>query len=250
MNSNRLLRWCLASSLAMSLTPLCSFGQTTAAAGGTTGGTTIGTGGVGSTGGTGGTGTGGTNNQSGNSTNASIAAKSVQSITSGAGSATSIPSTANVFVQTYVDPLSLGVASKWNQFGVPTKPAATFGKAIYTTTTTTARGGQGAAGNANQQGGGFTTYGIPRTPSYSTFLDPELVLPQRSDLVLQSQLRESLARSSYLSNQRNIEIVVNGSTVELRGQVPTEKERRAAEGIVGTSPGVFGVINQLQVAPN
>jgi hypothetical protein len=157
-------------------------------------------------------------------------------------------------VQTYVDPMSVGVASKFTQFGVAAKPSGTFGKGIYvsSTSTTPNRGGGGATqgSTANQQGNGFTTLGTPRTPSYSTVMDPDLLLAPMASPQMQSNLRAALQRSSYLSNQKNIEIVVNGSTVELRGVVATEKERRAAEGIVGTSPGVFDVINQLQIQAN
>jgi len=92
---------------------------------------------------------------------------------------------------------------------------------------------------------GFTTVGMRRAPAFSTgigFAPPPAPAPAK----LQTELRGVLSRSSMLSSG-DIQIVVNGPTVILRGRVGSEDERRLAEGLVWLTPGVHDVRNELRL---
>ncbi len=143
-----------------------------------------------------------------------------------------------------VEPISYGIPTE--RFGTTLKyPKGIFGKTLYTATTTTAGGG-GAGAAANQKVG-FTTYGTPRSSVYSTVLadDLPLVVHKTDDLFV--KVKAVIDRSSYLPSKGNIQISMEGTTVQLQGQVGSEKERRTAEGMVRMTPGVRVVENQLQV---
>ncbi len=223
--------------------------QTTDTGGATTG-TTTPTGGTTVTGGTGsgtGIGSGGGIGTGSNAPTQMITSEATQAITGSAASATTIPSSSNPFSLTYVDPLSLGLPSKYlNQVGTPAKVTGTFGKGIWTTTTTTV--GTGKTTLANTTVNGFSTYGTPRAPLYMTALSEDMPRVVHAPQKLQGDLRATIDRSSYIKNKDGIQVVVNGSTVELHGQVATDRERRLVEGMMSMTPGVRQVVNQLVVA--
>ncbi|MSU77561.1 MAG: BON domain-containing protein [Gemmataceae bacterium] len=213
--------------------------QTTGTTTGTTATSTSGTGGTG-IGAGGGIGSGNT------AAPQNIVAVETQAITGSAGSATTIPSSSNPFNLTYVDPLSLGLPSKYSkQIGSPAKITGTFGKGIWTTTTTNVGTGKATTSTTTA---GFSTYGTPRAPVYMTALSedfPRVVhVPQK----LQGELRATIDRSSFIKNKEGIQVVVNGNIVELHGQVANDRERRLIEGMMSMTPGVRQVNNQLVVS--
>ncbi len=219
--------------------PVMLLAQTTG--GGTTGGATTG----GAT-----TGGGGLGGLGGATAAAQQAARvdppkiQVQATSSGTGSATGVPSNSNPFVSSYGDALSMGLPSKFLT-GSPAKPTATFGQGIYTKTTTTT--GSAAASTTASQAHGFSSTGTTRAPVYSTVLSDDLPLVVHKTSALQTSVQGIIDRSTYIKNKSGITVTVTGNTVDLTGQVTTERERRTIEGMVRMTPGVRDVRNALQV---
>jgi len=144
--------------------------------------------------------------------------------------------------------MSLGMPTKYaTTFGTPAKITATFGKGLYITSASTA--GSGGASNQNTQANGFTTYGVPRSPVYTTVLGDSVPMVRHSPVTLLADVRDVLGRSSYLPSKQNINVQVKDGVVLLSGQVASDSERRSAEGMVRMTPGVQGVDNQLVVVP-
>jgi hypothetical protein len=95
---------------------------------------------------------------------------------------------------------------------------------------------------------GFTTVGQRRAPPYITtvgFRRGPRVTPE----AMETDVRQSLARSPRLTNGQGIQVSVNGTTVVLRGTVANQRERRVADVLVRLSPGVRDVRNELKVPP-
>ena len=65
---------------------------------------------------------------------------------------------------------------------------------------------------------------------------------------LQSDVAQVLTRSTALSPDRDIRVVLQGPAVVLRGTVANEHDRRLAADLVRLSPGVQEVRNELEVA--
>lgn len=197
---------------------------------------------------TGGTPTGGSpSGTPANSTPVSTTSATVKSSLSGAGSATSIASNTNPFVQTYGDPLSMGKPANYaTTVGPPKQDTVTFGKGIYSTT---AGAVSSSASTVTNPASGFTLYNVYRNPSYATALSSELPLVVHSASALQGNLRSILDRSSYLRNPRAVQVRAGNGIVRLTGQVASDKERRLVEGMVRTTPGVANVLNDLKVVP-
>src|SRR5262249_25968089 len=66
---------------------------------------------------------------------------------------------------------------------------------------------------------------------------------------LESDLRSVIARSTELAANRNIEVLLDGQTVVLKGTVADLDERRLAENLLRLTPGVHAVRNELVVQP-
>jgi osmotically-inducible protein OsmY len=69
-----------------------------------------------------------------------------------------------------------------------------------------------------------------------------LVIPADIKSRIQGALERQADREA-----RNIEVVVSGGTVTLKGQVHSWAERTAAQGAAWSAPGVTGVVNHLRV---
>ena len=222
-------------------------GTTGSSAGASTGGTTsTSSGGLNS-------GAGGTSYSSSSSTSSSITTTvTPKGVRSSAGSGTSIPSSTNPFATTYVDYLTLGKASLYqntgNPIAIPTISTGTFGQPIYGNVTS-AKGGAGAGGvGAQSTATGFSTVGTLRAPAYITSLSSEIPFAKHSATSLLVDARAVIEQSSYINNKERIEVTVNDAgVVLLRGQVGTEKERRVAETTLRITPGVRDVQNLLVV---
>lgn len=63
---------------------------------------------------------------------------------------------------------------------------------------------------------------------------------------ISNRIRDALARHAE-REARNIEVIVNGSTVTLRGRVDSLAERSAAQGAAWAAPGISLVVNDLTV---
>ena len=157
-----------------------------------------------------------------------------------------VPTASNIFNTTYANPFSQGLASSYypnsGTFGAPNTTAPTFGTPIYTQTNTTATSAAQTTTTA-----GFSTVGQLRSPVYATGLSKDVPMIEHKDSQIQSKVRAALLRSSYLKNKANIQVVVDGATVVLRGQVASEQEYRAAGALARLEPGVRDVLNELQI---
>lgn len=160
-----------------------------------------------------------------------------------------IPSSSNPLGPYYGNLYTPGTTSAAAATGQFTQPSG-FGQPLYATVSTTAAAGTpGAVGAtaATQSGAGFTTFGIPRSPAYYTALSEDFVMPRYPPEKLKNDVQAVLQRSSSLKAQGNIQVVVKGAVVVLRGDVKGARERRLAEALVRMSPGVRDVQNELQV---
>ena len=167
----------------------------------------------------------------------------MQATNTGQGAANKIPSNSNIIVGWYGNPMSFGDPTKWSK-GPPSAPTGSFATPLYVQTTSTTNT---ATTQQTTKATGFSTYGTVRAPVYMTKLsdDVPVVTHQASDL--SNTIRAAIENSSFLESKNNIEIIVNGGIVELRGRVATERERRIVGGLAGTTPGFRNVVNQLIV---
>lgn len=168
---------------------------------------------------------------------------------SGAGSATTIPSSSNFMVNTYVNPFSLGLPSLYStQYGaqnIISQSGGPKGKMTYlyvpaptaantaTTTTTTIPG--------------FSTVGVPRAPVYTTVLSQDLPLVQHNPSKLLSDVKGAIDRSSFVKDKSGIQVRVENNVAFLSGMVRSADDARRAEGLARSTPGILNVQNELQV---
>ncbi|HEV3444266.1 MAG TPA: BON domain-containing protein [Gemmataceae bacterium] len=156
--------------------------------------------------------------------------------------------TSNMFGKYYMNPLTPGTLN--------VSRTATFGQPIYATVTTTnssggARGGAGAGGSGSAGGYMMNTqsprYGIAmeQPPAPSGRPAARVSVSPRAQVEVQGVL----ARSTTLSENRNINVVVDNGMLVLRGKVPSERDRQMAEGLALLTPGVNTLRNELQVSP-
>jgi hypothetical protein len=104
--------------------------------------------------------------------------------------------------------------------------------------------GTGLTGGLNSVG--MNTMGIRRAPAYSTTLG--YTLRPAAPLRLRADLQQVLSQSTRLTAPGNIQIVMDGPTIVLRGRVTDERERRLAENVLRLSPGVRDIRNELEVS--
>lgn len=149
-------------------------------------------------------------------------------------------SAANVFAYTYANPLYQGVPlnsrNNVNPGGFNTPTFGTTG----TTAGTTGQGRAGAAGGLTDTPGQVVQ--LPRQILYATqlkYVAAPVAAPQ-----LQSSLRAVIDRGT-LANPAGVQVVVDGTSVALRGAVRDEDEARLVEGLVRLTPGVGRITNEL-----
>jgi hypothetical protein len=250
----------LAASTLFILGPLPGWTQvSTGTGGGTTGGGLSQGGGISGGGGLGGTGSGsigfgpgttgaGTSQNTGFG-GANLGTQGTPGSATGTGGIL-YPTTVNPFRTTYANPLGMGMSVTFSKN--VTVPKAAFGQPLYGAITSTTTNATGLTGQGNITGStatGFSTIGIPKTPPYITTLSDTIPLVPHPPTQLTKELQEVLARSNTLKSRNNIAVTVEGFEVFLRGQVPTQHERRLAESLIRLTPGVREVHNELEVAP-
>jgi hypothetical protein len=180
--------------------------------------------------------------------------------TTGAGSATTVPTNSNPFLNTYSNPQAIGLSGAKTVFSYsPTPPASkNFGQPLYTATPTPGGATGLGAGLGTGLGGGlggtdsigsFTTLGIRRAPAYITTLADDMPRPNHDYAKMKVDLQIALDNSPHLK-QKKIDVTVAGSTVILKGRVASARDRRLAEAMVRLTPGVRDVQNELTVAPD
>jgi hypothetical protein len=155
-----------------------------------------------------------------------------------------VPQASDPFQTYYANPYKFGMSTTTGTGS--SKTSGQFGTPLYGNITTpkTTTGTTGAGATASMS---FNTVGMRRAPSYTTtlaFAPPVAVAPS----AMQVRLGTVFQGTSQLTPNSNIQVVVNGGTVVLRGQVANENERRVAEGMVRLEPGVREVRNEIRVA--
>jgi len=130
-----------------------------------------------------------------------------------------------------------------------TGTSSAFGAPVLTTTTTnvtTAKGANNA--NANKTNNGFANTQLNRTPRYIATLSPDLALPPRPVPQVQSDLQNVIARSTALKNKGTINVMVEGNTVVLVGQVASPHDRSLVENMLRLDLRGRNLDNRLLVA--
>ncbi len=213
-------------------------------------------GGSGLSGGMGSTGLGGSSSSSGGLGSSSFLPSGSSFLNSGTGitpsRSTSSTGAGNLFSGYNTNPMATGWAGLNSTGRVAAFGAPLYGSLVYGT-----YGQSGLTGTASLTTGRpltstfspSTTGFIPGTPglrgpAYAAVLGftPPPIVPSQ----LQANLQQVIARSSSLPSGRNIQVVMDGPTVVLRGGVASERERRMAESLVRLSPGVRNVRNELE----
>ncbi len=144
---------------------------------------------------------------------------------------------------------SQNVTAKAGSLTQPLFAVTTTGTTATGAGTTGGRGTTGGIGGAGTAGS-FNTLGQRRAPSYTVDIGFKPPPRPATPAVLQSSIQQKLSAASTLNgNGQKIQVAVSGSTVLLRGNVGSERERRVAEAMVRLNPGVRDVINQLEVPP-
>jgi osmotically-inducible protein OsmY len=157
----------------------------------------------------------------------------------------------SVFGRYLGNPLAMGYASATSS-ALGSKYARTFpvtlsfGQALYNpTVTSSATLGSTALGNTANRYPGASSVGMRRAPGYLTV--PGFDVPPRPTMAaVRSDLQSVIDRSSRLPSRGNIQVLSEGDTIVLRGQVASERERRLAEGLLRLSPGVRQIRNELR----
>jgi hypothetical protein len=211
-------------------------------------------------------GTGGNNNSSLGSGTLGISTGGTGSSLNGSG-----PSQSNFLngyfsypIVTALGPISTGTgaSSTTSVSSTVTHTIPAYGGTAYNTTTTGTggRGGAGAAGRATVGGGGArggasgtaNVYGfnagtsgdtLARMPFYVASIQFER--PVFSQTAFQNSVKDVISRSTRLPSKNQIQVVVNGRDVVLRGEVSNERESRAAETQIRMTPGVGQITNEL-----
>jgi hypothetical protein len=172
------------------------------------------------------------------------------------------PSSANPFATYYVNPLGVGLVTGSTGRPSSIKP---FGQPLYALATGTAGrtgviggtglgtglGGGTALGTGtttSNAGMGFNTMGQPREQLYATTLGDTIPVVIHSTPQLQVQVTDVIRRSNFLKQRELIQAQVEGQVVVLRGTVSTPREKRLVESMLRLTPGVRGIVNELQVS--
>ncbi|HET7037132.1 MAG TPA: BON domain-containing protein [Thermomicrobiaceae bacterium] len=90
-------------------------------------------------------------------------------------------------------------------------------------------------------------FGRPYTPSTATAQGPQSGKgPRRADARIQEDVSEQLHNHAWL-DARDIEVRVNQGEVTLTGSVATRQDKRLAEKLADSVPGVIDVHNRLAI---
>jgi hypothetical protein len=163
----------------------------------------------------------------------------------GTTASTTVPAKADPYSSTYSNPYAIGLNGVFTTYNSKAVTGSGFGKAVYVTTTTTATTTGGASSTTTTNTGGWSTLGIPKSPAYVTVLSEDIPIVAHAPAQLQSELLKSLEQAPFLKDKKGIFLAVDGSTVFLKGQVASARERRVVEGVVRLTPGVRDVVNEL-----
>lgn len=158
------------------------------------------------------------------------------------------------FARFFVNPMALGYTTPGTSsqttaaFGVPLYPSLYPGTQITgpfaTTANITSRPAGVIPGFTGSVGSGFGGISTRPAAAYTTVIGFKYRPTPPGELL--SNLGDVLARSSDLADAR-IHVVLDGSTVVLKGNVADWDQRRLAENLLRLAPGVNAVKNELVV---
>jgi len=77
--------------------------------------------------------------------------------------------------------------------------------------------------------------------------DDIVIKPKVSAGNINNRIRDALSRQAE-REAKNIEVIVSGATVTLRGKVHSWAERAAVQGAAWSAPGIATVVNHLEIA--
>jgi len=130
----------------------------------------------------------------------------------------------------------MGTSSTAGGKGGATSSGSSFGAPSYTSTTTSiSTTGKGMTANTTTTKNGFSNTNIPRVPKYYAALHPDFPMPPRPTVAqIQPDLQNIIARSTApnLKNKGSIQVVAEGNTVVLMGQVGSAGERELAANLL------------------
>jgi len=157
--------------------------------------------------------------------------------------ATGVYGLSSVIVPTYGNVLGIGqkVMGTSNPAGggkgVSTAGSSSaFGAPIFTSTTTSiSTTGKGMTATTNTTKNGFSNTNISRVPRYYAAISPDFQMPPRATVAqLQPDLQRIIAQSTSpsLKNKSSIQVVAEGNTVVLMGEVSSAREREFAANLL------------------
>jgi hypothetical protein len=84
-------------------------------------------------------------------------------------------------------------------------------------------------------------------PRYTQSVGWDMHLPGSTRL--QTQLQTMVTSSPRFTNSKGIQVMMDGQTAVLRGTAVDDHDRALAAAMIGMTPGVYGVRNELKIAP-
>ncbi len=148
----------------------------------------------------------------------------------GAGGTSTTPSAVNPFLSTYVNPYGAGLISVTGQQTV-NKP---FGQAMYSVYSTAT---QSTTTTSNNQGYGFNTVGMGRTPYYTATLSEDVPRVVHSNPELRSAVTDVVSRFTSVQATTPLQVRVDNATVYLNGTVATPGRSGSSRIRFGSRPG-------------
>ena len=146
---------------------------------------------------------------------------------------------------------SSSASSTGSKYLRPSPVTVSFGTTLYDAASLTRSANQGTTGLGSQGSAtanafaGASSAGIRRAPGYIT--EPVFDMPARPTIAaIQPDLQGVVSRATRLPSRDRIQVLADGETIVLRGQVRDERERRLAEAMIRLSPGVRLVRNELE----
>jgi osmotically-inducible protein OsmY len=146
----------------------------------------------------------------------------------------------------YNNPLQYGLPNSTSTTG-GTAATKTFGSPLFVSANTSNSSANVSRGNTNSGNSSSTTpaAGISVGPRYTQAIGWKMNnVPSAR---MQTQLQALIASSQGLSNPKGIQVSVDGQTIVLKGTAADEHERILAGAILGMSPGVGDIRNELKI---
>lgn len=166
----------------------------------------------------------------------------------GSGSGFNANSSSSPVATTYANPLYSGKPGASSQTGVR---VGGFGSNLYTWNAPNQQNVLGRVSNTQQgQNANHNNMNVSTTPgrrvaAYTSAL--KFRHPTLTPVQVHAQARATIASTTSLPSAQRIQVMLDGSTIVLRGKVGDDDERRLAENVLRLTPGVRDIRNELAV---